>query len=83
MFLGIYFVFRWWAVNVTNHQQNVSYLYIYLQEFFILKVEDTLLPHGEGLLAELHAELLGHVIGVERVRGGVLFVEEINLQNNG
>ena len=60
-------------------KQKQAYLYYNLQELLILKVEDTLHAHSEGLLAELHAELLRHVIRVEWVGRGVLFVEEIHL----
>ena len=60
-------------------KKKPCYLYIYLQELLILKVEDTLHAHSEGLLAELHAELLRHVVRVEWVGRSVLFVEEIHL----
>ena len=35
------------------------------------------------LFAELHAELLGHVVRVEGVGGGVLLVEEVDLEHDG
>ena len=35
------------------------------------------------LFAELHRELLGHVVRVEGVGGGVLLVEEVHLQHDG
>ena len=59
-----------------------SYLHNNLEKFFVLKVEDTLHPHSEGLLAELYRELSGHLVRVEGVLGGVLLVEEVHLQND-
>ena len=58
------------------------YLHNHLEKFFILKVEDTLHTHGEGLLTELYGKLSGHLVRVEGVLGGVLLVEEVHLHND-
>ena len=38
-----------------------------LHEFLVLEVEHALHAHSEGLLAELHRELLRHLVSVERI----------------
>ena len=60
----------------------ITYLDIHTEQLLVLKVEDSLHAHSEGLLAELHRELSGHLIRVEGVSGGVLLVEEVHLQYN-
>ena len=61
----------------------MTHLDIHTEQLLVLKVEDCLHAHSEGLLAELHRELSGHLIRVEGVSGGVLLVEEVHLQCYG
>ena len=59
------------------------YLHNNTEQFLVLETEHTLHANCKSLFTELHRELLGHVIRVEWISGGVLLVEEVNLQHYG